>query len=709
MKITADLRKDARPGCGASPRLSLVGGAIVPSHKRRVPRHLGGAINLGLMREDAAARATRSNDELDEATWSIVSTSTSRTRPIAAPVPKTLAPVRVKLRHSREHRRRAIFSAALNYAKRGFRIFPVHGIDRKGRCTCGRECGKGSKGKHPCITGWRDVGPVDAPMIREWQRRWPDMNIGVATGSAAGAVVLDVDKHEIDGEAILQKLMKGGKKLPRTPTSRTGSGGRHLFFRTPAEPLKSCNGLLPGIDFKAEGGYVILPPSLHRCRRRYRWIWSPDDAPLAALPAWIEQLARMDAPIHKVVGAYLEEHGTIPEGTRNVQLTSIAGKLWNLKGIRSAERLQSALELVNQVLCIEPLELGEIERIAASIARRAKHEAAAPLDCSLTGFRMQPLDLSRSDGRGVPELPWLLPGWLAEGDIALLCGGAETGKSTLLAGLANAFVRGHECCGLQPTRPIRVLVLDEEQSGPLTTRLYQRTGLAFGEDPAHPWLRVYSSQGLDLNTAEGRKELDRVIAEHGAELVIMDSISTLFPGVNEDRAYEVTPVFVDLRRLRMMHSCTFVLVHHAAKTRRPGSRAVDALRGSTAYAAQADTVWLAELRHGVLELRQAKRRGAEKLSLRIREEKDDPDGAIRLVGLGAAAGEAWEKGDQVDDAAKLIMVHLVSGPKTRDQMIKQFSKPPHSVKSGALDKALKRLLDEGKIRKVRRGTYERVA
>ncbi|MGH2755877.1 MAG: bifunctional DNA primase/polymerase, partial [Actinomycetota bacterium] len=77
--------------------------------------------------------------------------------------------------------------AALRYAQRGWRVFPLHGLV-KGACTCGRSCS--SPGKHPLVRRGLYEATTDAHAIKEWWRRWRSANIGVATGAGSGIVVV---------------------------------------------------------------------------------------------------------------------------------------------------------------------------------------------------------------------------------------------------------------------------------------------------------------------------------------------------------------------------------------------------------------------------------------------------------------------------------------------------------------------------------------
>jgi bifunctional DNA primase/polymerase-like protein len=87
--------------------------------------------------------------------------------------------------------------------------------------------------------------------------------LAIRTGAPSGLVVVDIDPDH--GGAIDRGLM--------TPTHTvvTGSGGWHLYYTHPGRHVPSRR--MPdraGVDIKADGGYVVVPPSVHpRTRRRY--------------------------------------------------------------------------------------------------------------------------------------------------------------------------------------------------------------------------------------------------------------------------------------------------------------------------------------------------------------------------------------------------------------------------------------------------------
>ena len=158
-----------------------------------------------------------------------------------------------------------LLEAALYYAGRGWHVFPVHRAD-SGRCSCGRPCGK-SAGKHPRTRHGHKDASTDPRQILAWWAKWPDANIGIATGHVSGIYVLDVDGDE--GFATLRAMVEENVPLKWTPMVRT-SRGFHLYYRLlDPDPIDCSTG--NGLDIRADGGYVIAPPSVHPTGFVYAW------------------------------------------------------------------------------------------------------------------------------------------------------------------------------------------------------------------------------------------------------------------------------------------------------------------------------------------------------------------------------------------------------------------------------------------------------
>jgi hypothetical protein len=151
-----------------------------------------------------------------------------------------------------------LLAAARDYASRGWHVIPLHDITG-GDCSCrnGRRCK--TPGKHPRIKNWPERASVDAATIGAWWDRWPHANVGIATGERSGLVVLDVDPRH-GGDHELAALEAEFGKLPDTVTVVTGGGGAHLYFKHPGGMIASLD-VAPGLELKADGSFVVAPPS----------------------------------------------------------------------------------------------------------------------------------------------------------------------------------------------------------------------------------------------------------------------------------------------------------------------------------------------------------------------------------------------------------------------------------------------------------------
>ena len=240
---------------------------------------------------------------------------------------------------------------ALNLARKGLPVFP---------CV--------PRGKHPAVATGLKAATTDPQIIREWWGPMPDANIAFATGTPSKIFVLDVDG--IDAEAELRKLEAKHGALPATVEVITARG-RHVYFKMPAAPIRNSAGKLAlGLDIRATGGYVLVPPSIHPTGRRYEW--SVDCAgAIADAPSWLTE---------RITDANGAGNGSKPpsewrtlvqginEGARDCSLTKLTGYL-----LRRHVDPFVVLELIrsfNATRCAPPLPNKDVERIVASVAGR---------------------------------------------------------------------------------------------------------------------------------------------------------------------------------------------------------------------------------------------------------------------------------------------------------------------------------------------------
>jgi len=122
-------------------------------------------------------------------------------------------------------------------------------------------------GKVPLISGGFKNASQDQAQVEQWWTHHPEAGIGVPTGSITGFDVLDVDGEE--GLWSLKQYEAEHGPVPDTYVVITGRGCHYYLEHDPE--MKNRAGFLPGLDVRGEGGYVVVPPSLHESGESYRW------------------------------------------------------------------------------------------------------------------------------------------------------------------------------------------------------------------------------------------------------------------------------------------------------------------------------------------------------------------------------------------------------------------------------------------------------
>lgn len=165
--------------------------------------------------------------------------------------------------------------AALFYAQHGWPVFPLAGKVPYKFLTPGR-----------MSHGHKDA-TTDPQTLQTWWAEHPKANIGLPTGNVSGVIVLDMDVPE--GYYNIQTLQKSYSPLPETRRVRTAHGGLHYYFQYPQDGHRypgavGLSGLI-GVDVRAEGNYVVLPPSRLVGRDYYQW--ANQEQEIAIAPAWL--------------------------------------------------------------------------------------------------------------------------------------------------------------------------------------------------------------------------------------------------------------------------------------------------------------------------------------------------------------------------------------------------------------------------------------
>lgn len=265
-----------------------------------------------------------------------------------------------------------LLGRAMQLYSQGYSIFPVN------------------KAKEPLVA-WKKFQnrmPTEQE-IERWWTKWPDANIGIATGKISGITVVDVDTY------------KGGKKdpFPETYTVLTGNKGYHLYYKYFPGIKNSVEKYpgLPGIDTRNDGGYVVAPYSLTdyikdgaRMGGSYEVV---DAREMVEFPSKLFPNTKERIPLARKIG--------VGAGGRNASIASFAGQLLRAEREDKWESdVWPAVERANKTYS-PPLEESELRLTFDSIAKR---EAERRQSLIVSPIQADDIELQikiRKNGNGV--------------------------------------------------------------------------------------------------------------------------------------------------------------------------------------------------------------------------------------------------------------------------------------------------------------------
>ncbi|KAA0219700.1 MAG: bifunctional DNA primase/polymerase [Phycisphaerae bacterium] len=465
--------------------------------------------------------------------------------------------------------------AALQYAAVGLPVFP---------CA---PCQKRPITEH----GFHDATTDEAP-IRVWWRDHPGANIGVPTGAVSSIIVLDIDPRH-GGDVSIEDLAHRYGSLPETAMSLTGGGGRHLFLKHPGGQVRCTHGeLAPGIDVKGDGGYVVMPPSIHPNGNAYAWELSSDIVEVrpASCPEWLLKLFAV-RPIDATVAA---PANSIPKGERNGTLARLAGAMRRV-GMSPAEIL-AALRQVNADRCSPPVSPREVEQIATSIGRYEPNSISVAL-----------AENHWSQDRGPPAQPRpmtvrelmaahpmlrapLINGILRRGETMNVIAPPKTGKSWLVLALAMAVASGRKWLDTFETFAGNVLIIDNElHPETLAHRIPQvAEGLRIGMNDIADTVSVQSMRG-QLRDIFSLAQYFASIEAGRYALIVLDAFYRFMPrDMDENDNGTMANIYNHIDALADRLGCSFVLIHHATKGNQSAKSVTDVGAGAGSQSRAAD-------------------------------------------------------------------------------------------------------------------------
>ncbi len=270
------------------------------------------------------------------------------------------------------------------------------------------------RGKMPAVAGghgWKDA-TTSLEALATVASEHPDAcNLGIQPGRS-GLVVVDLDEmkapESIPALLRLQALAEERGGLPDTLTVRTGSGGRHLYFRAhPTHELGQRNGVPnpstglteSGVDYRGTKGYVIAPGSIHPTTGKpYRWASGCyDSARVADLPDWLVEFLDPPRPVPERPSGWSPP---VPEGLdarRVAGLVRVACERLSRLGVgmsRRTELQRAAYRLAGWLWTGYPRsDLRRALLDAAATCGHLDRDTERTIDMALTDGESSPLPL----------------------------------------------------------------------------------------------------------------------------------------------------------------------------------------------------------------------------------------------------------------------------------------------------------------------------
>ena len=481
-----------------------------------------------------------------------------------------------------------IIDEVKNYVDSGWSILPVKPEE-----------------KRPFMTNWLQYTKTRAPlsMVENWFRTLSGAGVGAVTGKISNIVVLDVENW---CKTPIEELLK---KYPTQLVAKSGSGGWHLYYQYPTNVTKVSNrvGIFEGADLRADGGFIVLPPTKHPNGNKYEWVQRgiPGAFPLAFLEL-------ESKPAVQNEGWIVEALRGVSEGGRNDTCARLAGYFFK-KGM-TADIVESLLLDWNE-RNDPPLPIREVRTTLKSIER-----SHSGIDTQFTSVQFEDdrteeeekkgstFDIMKMTdyvrGYGGEGVSWLVQDWLPDKSITFLVSPPESYKTWILLDLAVSVSAGVPFLGsYDVSNPGATLIIQQEDShAGLTDRLAliteQKLGLNAKLDgdewqvPSMPDIPIYihPSRQLRFDNKKVVEELEKQIEILKPRVVMIDPLYSTTASTDNYMSDLANQMMV-LKTWRDKYGCSFVIAHHSKKNLDPDSTAREDSWGSQFLNAFLEAGW----------------------------------------------------------------------------------------------------------------------
>jgi len=510
----------------------------------------------------------------------------------------------------------SVLHDALAYANKGVRVIPIK-----------------PGGKYPPIEGWQNAATNEPTRINEWfNGPYKNCGVGIATGKFGDRylIVIDIDdRQQFSGSETLYDLEQIHGKLPDTVETKTGTGGRHLYFFTDQPIHNEASGSLGiGIDVRGIGGQVLAPPTIHPNGKPYQWLegHSIAERKPADMPLWMvlllttktqtevsvkplsDQITPPSRSLLREVGGPLDRYcaaTTWPELLRadgwTLAHTDHTGEShWTRPGKDVREGTSATTNWQgNDIIKVFTTS---IPNLPAGAYNRAQYTTQMSHNGDLSAFTKKllqdtrsliPVDQpSKTDNllinwqdfwtQDFPEEDWLIQPIIPRNQLVVIFAPGGTGKSLLALYIAAGLATGRNLFG-HDNKPISVLYMDYEMQ---QAQLYERlTAMGYSNKTDLSLLHYASLPPIgSLDKPEGAKQICDLARQCQAELVIIDTFSRAVEGAENDadtvrNFYRWTAINLKAERRSLLR------IDHAGKDLKKGAR------GTSAKNDDVDLVW----------------------------------------------------------------------------------------------------------------------
>lgn len=485
--------------------------------------------------------------------------------------------------NAQSHHHVSLLAMALQYAKLGWPVLPCE-----------------PRSKKPLTShGFKDatLNPVS---IQSFWNKWPDANIGIATGISSGVLVVDVDPRN-GGDTQLAELEARYGHLPRDYTINSGGGGFHIYLQLPTLPVQgwSCCKLAPGIDIKGDGGYIIAPPSLHPSGQRYQFRYRCAELP--PVPDWLTTL------LHAKNGAQAHASGRANTQTDDLRASDEIKQVIR-EGKPTGQRSEAIFAALRALICAghtddeiigvfmdsangiseKPLEMGfvwlqgEIKRarekpgLSVSSAAQSRSDAVNSRGQSVKDGSLHnqsnPVSYRRLSDIKAKPIDWLWRGRIARGKVSMIAGNPGLGKSQLTLFMAAVVSTGGEwpVDGSSCERgSVLLLSAEDDPADTLRPRL-EAAGADLDRCYVLDAVRDHAKSGAELlrpfNLKADLARLEKLLIELGdVKLIVIDPVTSYLGGADSHNNAEIRTLLAPLGELAARYEVAVVCVTHLNK------------------------------------------------------------------------------------------------------------------------------------------------